>query len=175
MKTFLGLDWTGYGKKLNWKTWTPKLVLSVSLKRLLPRKAQFWVRMRASRVRFVAADATALADLHRSTQASFLPSFSRFLTPQATSRQEWCLMYSAFVFPLGNCVILRHCIKWRNHSRLRRQERASCSVILCYHCVCEEAHREIRVTMLVLKKGCYPSGFRTVRLTLLRWGPRDFT
>ena len=31
------------------------------------------------------------------------------------------------------------------------------------------------MTILVLKKVCYPSGFRTVRLTLLRWGPRYFT
>jgi hypothetical protein len=40
-------------------------------------------------------------------------------------------MYSTFVFPHGNCVILRHCIKWRNHSRLIRQERESGSVTLC--------------------------------------------
>ena len=84
-------------------------------------------------------------------------------------------MYSAFVFPLADCVILRHCIKWRSHSSLRRQKRASCSVPLCCHCVCEEAHKEMHMTIPVLKKGCYLSGFRTLRLTLLGWGPHSFT
>jgi len=85
-------------------------------------------------------------------------------------------MHSAFVFPLGNCVILRHCIKWRNNSRLRSQETASCSLTLCCQCVCEQAHREIW-RHSSFRKAATRLGFEpctslfTLRAALFRWIP----
>jgi len=85
-------------------------------------------------------------------------------------------MYSAFVFPLSNYAILRHCIKWWNHNRLRRQERAGCSVTLCCHCVCDEAHRDMwRYSSF--RKAATGLGFEpctplfTLRTALFHWIP----
>jgi hypothetical protein len=53
-----------------------------------------------------------------------------------------------------------------------RREQAA--VWHCVATVCVKRHTE-RHDDTRPKKGCYPSGFRTLRLTLVRWGPRDFT